>query len=269
MWLPATTFCGSLQVGANLLQVAIQARFVLLINNVKQFFQFGANLFYLPTRAGVKENFAEQAIVFAQNAARNLHVALEGGAWSILVLHDGGKNEGRYEGDAQGVSHRLVVLIKGVFKHVEAEFAVKVFEEDAPHVVALVNDNCVFRREGAEIGKGGAKHGVGRDVATACLFVILLETRLHRSDVGEDAILGQVGQEGVKHREGVFQRHGIDDQFGAEGLNLFKRCEALGVIHEAQTARVDVVNGSFVVETQEVYEECPHFAGAEDKDFHI
>ena len=67
----------------------------------------------------------------------------------------------------------------------------------------------------------------------------------------------------------VFQRYGIDDQLWTEGLNFFKRCEALGVIGKAQAVRVDVVNRSFVVETQEVNEEGTHFSGAEDKDFHI
>ena len=160
------------------------------------------------------------------------------------------------------------MLIKGIFKDVETEFSVKVFEENATHVVTLVNDNCVFGREGAEIGKGGAEHGVGGDVTPTCAFIILLKSRLHRSNVGENAILWQQGEYFVEHTEGVFQRYGIDDQLRAEGLNLFKSGEALGVIGEAQTVRVDVVNRSFVVETQKVNEERTHFSGAEDKDFH-
>ena len=240
-----------------------------MVNDVQQFLEFGTNLFHLSTRAGIEEYFAQQAIVFTQHPTRYLHVALEGGTRSILMLHDGSKDKGRYKGDAQGISHRLVVLFKGIFKDVQPEFSIKVLEEDASHVIALIYYNSILGREGAEVGKGRTKHGVRGNIATPCLFVILFKSRLHRGDVGKDAILGQEGEYRVKYRKGIFQRYGIDDQLWAEGLNFFKRCEALGVIGKAQAVRVDVVNRSFVVETQEVNEERAHFSGAKDKDFHL
>ena len=72
----------------------------------------------------------------------------------------------------------------------------------------------------------------------------------------------------AKHVERVFERHGIDDEFGLEGLDFFNGGEPLGVVHKAQAARVGIIDGRGVVETEQVYKKRTHLAGAKNKDAH-
>ena len=51
---------------------------------------------------------------------------LERSARRFLVLHDGGKDEGGHERDAERVGHRLIVLLEGVFKDVQLQRLVEV-----------------------------------------------------------------------------------------------------------------------------------------------
>ena len=52
-------------------------------------------------------------------AAGDGHVLLERGARRLLVLHDGGEDEGGHERDGERIGHRLVVLVEAVFEDVQ------------------------------------------------------------------------------------------------------------------------------------------------------
>ena len=250
----------AVNVLADALQVGIEAVLVLAVYDVEEFFEFIADFGNLSAGAGVEEDFAQEAVVLAQYAAGDGHVALEGCAWGILVLHHGGEDEGGDEGDAEGIGHGFVVLFESVFADVEAQPLVEVLEEDAAHVVAFGNDDGVLRTECAEVGEGGTKHGVRGNVAAATRLVEFLHARLDRGDVAEDAVVGQEGKNLAKDVEGVFQRDGVDDQFGAEIAYLFQRGESEGVVHESQALGLNVIDGRFVLEAEEVHEEGSHLA---------
>ena len=106
-------------------------------------------------------------------------MTFEGGAGCILMLHNGREYEGADERHGQGVGHGLVVLVEGVFVHIESKAAIEVHEEDAAHVVALCDDDGILGAQFAQVGKGGAKHWVGAHIAHTCLLIELEETCLH------------------------------------------------------------------------------------------
>ncbi len=236
-------------VVANLLQVGLHAVAILLVDDFEQLLQLGTYLADLVVGVGVEEYFLQQVVVFVEHALGNSHVALEGGARRVLMLHDGGKDEGGNEGDGERVGHRLVVLLERVFVDVQPKPLVEVLEEDAPHVVALADDDGVLLGQLLQVSKRGAEHGVRGDVATARLLVELLEVGLHGGYVADDALLGQVGQHLLEHGDGVFQRYGIDEQLGAELAYLLHLREALTVISEAHALRIFLKHGHFVVKT--------------------
>lgn len=193
---------------------------------------------------------------------------LEGGAGSGLRLHNGSEDEGGNEGYGEGIGHRLVMLFKGVVGDVEPQPLVDVAEEQSSHVVALTDDDGVFVRETAEVGKGGTEHRMGGDVAVTAVLIEVLEVGLHRSDVGEDALLRQMGEQRLEGGEGVFEADGVDEEFGGKGLDFFKGGESLGVVEKAKAVWVDVVDGGFVLETEEVGEERPHLSSAGNENLH-
>ena len=161
-------------------------------------------------RARVEEDLRQQVVVFGKQSAGDVHMALEGGTRGVLMLHRGSEHHRRGEGDAQRVGHHLVVLLEGVFADVEAQVGIDVFEEDLAQVVALRDDDGVLLLQLAEVGKRGAKHRVGGDVAEAALLVELLQLCLHRGDVGEDAVARQVGNHRFEGLNRVAQRHTVD-----------------------------------------------------------
>ena len=110
-----------LDVAAYALEVGIERGLVLAVDDFEQRFEFVANVSHLAARAWIEEYFAQQAVVLAQHAFGYLHVALEGGAGGVLMLHDGGEDEGADKRDAQRVGHRFVVLVEGVLAHVQPE----------------------------------------------------------------------------------------------------------------------------------------------------
>lgn len=185
------------------------------------------------------------------------------------MLHDGRKHEGGDEGGAQRIGNGLVVGVKGVFTDVKPQAAVEVLEEDAAHIVALRNDDGILVRQGAEVGKRRTEHGVGGNVAPATLLVELAQTRLDRRDVAQDAVGGQIRHHLLEDIKRVFQGHGVDDQFWFKFGDFLKRREALGVIHEAQSLWVDVVDSGGVFKTQQVHKERAHLARSQYQDFHI
>ncbi len=249
-----------LDISSYLRQILLHVLLVAVVDDLDDFFHLSANLLHLPFGVGVEEDFAQQGVIFGEHSLGNLHVTLEGGAWGILVLHHGSEGEGGDEGDGERVGHGLVVFLEGVFEDVEAETRIEVLEEATSHVVTFVDDDGILITQFAEVGKSGTEHRVGAHVVEAALFVVLLKARLHRGYVAEDARLGQMWNHLVKHLERVFETHGIDDQFWLKRINLFHRCEPLGVVHESQSFGVNVIDSHLVVERQQVGKERPHLS---------
>ena len=218
---------------------------------------------------GIEKDLLQQVVVFGEHAPGYLHVALESCARRILRLHDGGKDEGRDEGDAQRVSHRAVVLVERIFVDMEPETLIEVLEEDAAHVVALTDDDRVLLRELVEVGKGRTEHRVGRDVRMARLLIIILQPRLHGRDVGDDAVLRQVRKDLVERRLGELHRHGIDDELRGESLHLVHRRETLTVVGEAQPLGIALDHCHLMVKTEQVDKEGAHLTGSHNQYFHL
>lgn len=252
----------------DLRQIPLHALGILVLDDGEEVLQLGADVGHLRRGTGVEEYLLQQKVIFAEQAAGNVHMFLERSARRFLVLHDGGKDEGGHERDAERVGHRLIVLLEGVFKDVQLQRLVEVLEEDAAQVVAFGDDDGVLRAQVVEAGEGGAEHGVRGHVAEAAFLVEGLQAGLHGGDVAQDAVLGKHGQHLAEGVEGIFHRGGVDDQLGFKFLYLVQRGEAVGVVDEAQLVRVDVEHGRFVLETQYVVEEGAHLSGSEDQDSH-
>ena len=248
---------------SDLRQIPLHALGILVLDDGEEVLQFRADVGYLRRGTGVEEYLLQQKVIFAEQAAGNVHMFLERSARRFLVLHDGGKDESGHERDGQRVGHRLIVLLEGVFKDVQLQRLVEVLEEDAAQVVALGDDDGVLVAQVAEAGEGGAEHRVGGDVAESALGVELLQSGLDGGDVADDAVLGQDGQHLAEGVEGVLHRDGVDDQLRLEVLDFVQRGEAVGVVDEAQLVRVGVVDGGLVLKTQYVGEEGAHLAGSQ------
>ena len=184
------------------------------------------------------------------------------------MFHRGYEDERRGEGDAERLGHDAVVLVEGVFEDVQLEPAVEVLEEDPPEVVALGDEDGVLVHQVAEVGEGGAEHGVGGDVGEAAAGVVFGQAGLDRGDVRDDAARPEAWQHGVEGLEGAAERDAVDDQLGGEGLHLVGRGEAEGVIDETHAARVGLEDGHLVIEAEQVGEERTHPTRSEDKDLH-
>ena len=167
------------------------------------------------------------------------------------MLHDSSEHEGRHKGDTQRVSHRLVVLLEGVLIDVQAQLLIKILEEDAPHIVALADDDGILLRELLQIGKRRTKHRVSR---------YIVQIRLHRGDIADDALFGQIGNHLLEHRDSIFQRDSIDEQLGLKLLDLLVGGEALTIIGKAHALRIAFEDSHLVVETQQVDEETSHLS---------
>ena len=74
-------------------------------------------------------------------------------------------------------------------------------------------------------------------------------------DVADDALLGEIGNHLLEDGDGVFQRDGVDHQFGLKRLDFLVCGKALTVVGEAHALRVALENCHLVVETQQVDEE--------------
>ena len=60
------------------------------------------------------------------------------------MLHHGGEGKGAHEWDTQRVSHRLVVLVEGIFMKAQSQLLVEILEEYLAHIVALLDDDCIL-----------------------------------------------------------------------------------------------------------------------------
>ena len=187
------------------------------VDNFNQFLQLGADAFHVRFCVRVEKNLAQKGVVLGQHAFGNVEVALEGGSGCVLLLHYRTEDKGADKGNRERIGHGLVVLLEGVFVYVQPKVAVEVEEKEPAHVVALADDNGVLGTECAQIGKGGAEHGVGADVSHSGLLVELAESGLYGTDIADDAVGRQQGHNLFKDGKGVFECDGIDDQFGTEG----------------------------------------------------
>ena len=259
----------SLDVFADFGQVSLHRVGILVADDGEQLVELRADALDLCRRAWVEENLLQEVVILAQHAPGDCHVALEGGAGRVLVLHDGCKDEGGHEGDGERVGDGFVVLLEAVFEDVQLQRAVEVLEEDASQVVALGDDDGILVAQVVEAGEGGSEHGMGGDVAEAAGFVELLQSGLHGGDVAEDALLGQQGEHVAEGVERVLHGGGIDDQLGTEVTDFVVGREAVGVVDEAHPSGFDVKDGCFVLEAEEVGKEGAHFSGSEYQYSHV
>ena len=240
----------SLDVLADFGQVSLHRVGILVADDGEQLVELRADALDLCRRAWVEENLLQEVVVLAQHAPGDGHVALEGGAGRVLVLHDGCKDEGGHEGDGERVGDGFVVLLEAVLEDVQLQRAVEVLEEDASQVVALGDDDGILVAQVVEAGEGRSEHGMGGDVAEAAGFVELLQSGLHGGDVAEDALLGQQGEHVAEGVERVLHGGGVDDQLGAEVTDFVVGREAVGVVDEAHPSGFDVKDGCFVLEAE-------------------
>ena len=247
---------------SDLRQIPLHALGILVLDDGEEVLQFRADVGYLRRGTGVEEYLLQQKVIFAEQAAGNVHMFLERSARRFLVLHDGGKDESGHERDGQRVGHRLIMLLEGVFKDVQLQRLVEVLEEDAAQMVAFGDDDGVLVAQVAEAGKRGTEHGVCGHVAEAAFGVELLQPGLYGRDVADDAVPRQDGQHLAEGFEGVLHGHGIDDQLRLELLDFVQCGETVGVVYESQLMRVGVVHGGFMLKTQQVGKEGAHLAGS-------
>ena len=117
---------------------------ILVVDDVDELSKLLSDLCHLTRCVWVEEDFLQQVIIFVEHALSYLHVALEGGARSILVLHHCRKGKGAHERNTQRVGHRLVVLIKCILMQTQPQLLVEVLEEYLAHVVTLLDDDCIL-----------------------------------------------------------------------------------------------------------------------------
>ena len=260
----ALDFYIAAHIVADLRQIALHALGILLVDDFEQFLQLRTNLRDLIVGIGVEEDFLQQVVILVEHALGNAHVTLEGGARRVLMLHDGSKDEGGDEGDGERVGHRLVVLLEGVLIDVESQPLVEVLEEDAPHVVTLADDDGILLGELLKVGKRGAEHRVGADIAHTRRLVELLHICLHRGDVADDALLREIGNHLAEYRDCILQGDGIDKQLGLEPTHLVETGKALAVVGEPHPLGVALKDCHLMIKTQQVDEEASHLACAHD-----
>ena len=218
---------------------------------------------------GVEEYLGQQVVVLPHQAVGNGHMALEGGARSVLMLHDAAEDECGGEGNREGVGYSLVVLGESIVFDMQVQFPIEHAEEFTPLLIALLDDDGVFVGKVAERGECGSEHGMCRYEPIALFDIEFGKACLHAGNVAEYGGLRNEGKHFLKCLDGVFHRSGIDDEVGAEWLGLFRCHEALYVECELQAVRIRVVDGDFVVEAEEVAEEGAHLSGSEYEDFHF
>ena len=101
------------------------------------------------------------------------------------------------------------------------------------------------------------------------MLVERLQVGLDRSDIADDAILGQERHYLVEGLKGVFYGYGVDDQFGTESLDFFFFRKPVAIVHEAQPLRVGFEYSHFVLKAQYIGKEGAHFAGSQYQNFHL
>src|SRR5574344_1624529 len=154
------------------------------------------------------------------------------------------------------------MLFESIFKDIQIELLIQIFENDFSHMIAFTNNNRILTAQVIKCGKCGSEHRVSRYKTKARLFIETLQTCFDRCDIANDAIFWQIGKYVAKSLQSILHCHSIDKQFGLKFLDFIERREAVSVIHETQLLRVSVVYGCLVVETKHIVEKRPHLTGS-------
>ena len=93
-----------------------------------------------------------------------------------------------------------------------------------------------------------------------CCLVELLQSSLHRRDVADDAVFGEVWYHLLEGWYGVFHCHGVDDELWLELAYLLQFGEAQRVVCEAQSSGVFLEYRCLVLEAEQVEEEASHLS---------
>ena len=211
-------------------------------------------------RIGVEEDFGEQIVVFAQEAARDGHVLFKGRTGCVLRLHHAGEGEGRNERDGERIGDGLIVLDEGVVVDVELQAGIDLAEKCLAEGVALFDDDGVVLAQVAQIGERGAEHGVRRDVTVAGCGVELGQTGFDRCDVAQDAVFAQIGQHFVEDGQRILDGHAIDEQFGVVLADFVVGGESARVQTVSQLFGMAGIEGDIVLHTKGIGQEHAHLA---------
>ena len=84
-------------------EVTLHRLRIVILHNLLQLAQLLAYLLKLGGSVGVEHDLAQEMVVFAEHTTRDVEVAFEGGARSILMLHYPRKHECGGERDSQRV----------------------------------------------------------------------------------------------------------------------------------------------------------------------
>ena len=103
---------------------------------------------------------------------------------------------------------------------------------------------------------------MGRYVAVVGALVVFLEVGLHRRDVADDAVCGEVRQYLLEGGYGIFHGDGVDDEFGGKIPYLVESRQTLAVVSEAHSFWVFLIHCRFVVEAEQVEKETAHLSCA-------
>ena len=152
------------------------------------------------------------------------------------------------------------MLPERIFIDVQSQFLIQVFEEDAPHIVAFIDDDGVLLAQLVQVGEGGSEHRMGGDERVTGRQIVVLQPRLHARDVADDTVCRQIGHDFLEGRDGVFHRNGVDDQLRLELLHLLQTLKTVTVVGEPQASGVFLIHGYLVVEAEQVDEERSHLA---------
>ena len=87
----------ALDIISDFRQIALHTIGILGVDNLQQLLELRTNLRHLVVGVRVKQDFLQQVVVLVQHTLGNAHVALEGGAGRILMLHHGREYECGYE----------------------------------------------------------------------------------------------------------------------------------------------------------------------------
>ena len=91
----------ALDVVADLREIAFHAIGIFVVDDLQQLFQLRTDLGDLIVGVGVEEDFLQEIVVFVEYPFGDAHVALKGGTWCILMLHDSCEHKRRDERDRQ------------------------------------------------------------------------------------------------------------------------------------------------------------------------
>ena len=138
----------------------------------------------------------------------------------------------------------------------QSQLLVEILEEYLAHIVALLDNHRILLGELVQVGKGRTEHRVGAHESESTFVVEFMQAGLHGCDVADDAVAGEMRQQLLERRNGVFHRHGIDDELRTEHLHLLHLGKAIAVVGEAQALGILFVNCHLVVEAEQVDEKA-------------